>query len=106
MAIRRTSTLNNITVDDPKTTAALRQVVTAMRNLEEDASLNTGLVFATIASGVTATRVRHNLGHKVLAWDIVDKNAVGDVFRVPDADESNYISLKTSATVGVTLRLA
>lgn len=106
MAIRRTSTLNNQSVGDPNIDAALRNIVTAQNNLAEDASLNTGLIVAAI--GVTATPVRHNLGHPVQTWEVVRKNAVGDVYESATLhdDPSHYINLVSSSAVTVTLRFS
>jgi hypothetical protein len=59
-----------------------------------------------IALGVTTVLVPHQLGRQPVGWQIIDKNAQADVWRDPSGSiTSDFIPLKASATVTVTLQL-
>lgn len=74
-----------------------------LEDLEDTKLSNRVLVVATL--GVTPLKVHHGLGHPVTTWEVVRKNAAGDVYEgAAAADPTKDIMLVASATVTVTVR--
>lgn len=80
-----------------------RQVRTAVKQLDQPGTRR--VTVANVQLGATTTKVPHQLGKVPVGWLVTDKNAQADIWRDTSISSTgDYIPLKASATVTVTLQ--